>query len=471
MTGGWPPSDDPAGSILLAGGAMSNLDDYIAAGGGRGLVAALERSPQAVIDEVKRSGLRGRGGAGFPTGMKWKAVLSDPYPTRFVVCNAAEGEPGTFKDRAILRHNPYQVVEGLAIAASVIEAERAFIAIKRAFVREIRALRRAIAEMRGSDMLGPVPIEIVLGPDEYLFGEEKALLEVIEGNDPLPRILPPYQVGLFATRGSGNPTVVNNVETLANVPHILTKGSEWFRSFGTETSPGTMVFTLCGDVLQPGIYELPLGLPLKTLLYDIGGGSPEGGALKAVFPGASNTVLSSERFDTPMDFDSMRAVGSGLGSAGFVAYDESACIVRATLTFSRFLYVESCAQCPACKQGSEEITDRLERIERGEGTEADVESALARCLAVTGGRRCALPTGESLLVQSAIHEFEAEFREHLGRPCPRPRALPLPKLVEFDEEGGRFVCDDRYRLKRPDWTFGSERKGARSMPAREEAPA
>jgi NADH-quinone oxidoreductase subunit F len=460
-----------SGSILLAGGEMSSLDDYIAAGGGLALASALESSPQAVIDEVKRSGLRGRGGAGFPTGAKWEAVRSHPCATKFVICNAAEGEPGTFKDRWLVRHNPYQVVEGLAIAASVIEAERAFIAIKRSFGREISVLRRAIAEMRGSDMLGPVPIEIVLGPDEYLFGEEKALLEVVEGNDPLPRILPPYRVGLFASGGSGNPTVINNVETLANVPHIIAKGAEWFRLFGTETSPGTMVFTLCGDMLRPGVYELPLGLPLRTLLYEIGGGSPEGRALKAVFPGASNAVLSSEHFDTLMDFDSMREVGSGLGSAGFVAYDESACIVRATLAFSRFLYVESCAQCPACKQGSEEITDRLERIERGEGSESDVESALDRCLTVTGGGRCALPTGESLLVQSAIHAFEVEFLEHLGGPCPRPRALPLPKLVDFDEEGGGFVYDERYRLKRPDWTFGSGRNGTRSLPAREEAPA
>jgi NADH-quinone oxidoreductase subunit F len=450
---------------------MSSLDDYIAAGGGRALPSALERSPQAVIDEVERSGLRGRGGAGFPTGAKWQAVRSNPCATKFVICNAAEGEPGTFKDRWLVRHNPYQVVEGLAIAASVIEAERAFIAIKRAFGPEIRVLRRAIAEMRGSGMLGPVPIEVVPGPDEYLFGEEKALLEVIERNDPLPRILPPYQVGLFARRGSGNPTVINNVETLANVPHIIAKGSDWFRSFGTETSPGTMVFTLCGDVLRPGVYELPLGLPLRTLLNDIGGGSPEGRALKAVFPGASNAVLSPERFDTPMDFDSMRAVGSGLGSAGFVAYDESACIVAATLAFSRFLYVESCAQCPACKQGSEEITDRLESIERGEGSESDVESALARCLGVTGGQRCALPTGESLLVQSAIHSFEVEFREHLGRPCPRPRDLPLPKLVEFDEKGGRFVYDDRYRLKRPDWTFGTGRSDSQWTPDGEEETA
>jgi NADH:ubiquinone oxidoreductase subunit F (NADH-binding) len=232
-----------------------------------------------------------------------------------------------------------------------------------------------------------------------------------------------------------------------------------------------MVFTLCGDVLRPGIYELPLGTPLRTLLLDIGGGSPHGIALKAVFPGASNAVLSRDQFDTPMDFDSMRKAGSGLGSAGFIAYDESACIVRATLAFCRFLYIESCAQCPACKRGSEEITRCLEGIERGEGSEADLETSLARCLSVTGGQRCALPTGAALLVQSAIQKFGDEFRAHLGRPCPRPRELPFPKIVDFDEEAGRFIYDDRYRLKRPDWTFLSARKGGEPMPARQAGPA
>lgn len=445
------------GSILLADGPLSSLDDYLLTGGGKALFAALGSSPRAVIEEVKRSGLRGRGGAGFPTGEKWEAVRSDPCPTKFVVCNAADGEPGTFKDRWILRHNPYQVLEGMAIAAHAVGADRAFLAIKAAYRLEIRAVRRALAEMRGSNMLGPVRIEIVQGPDEYLFGDEKALLEVIEGNAPLPRILPPYQVGLFATKGSTNPTAVNNVETLANVPHVIAEGPDRFRSFGTESSPGTMVFTLCGDVRRPGVYELPLGTPLRTLLYDIGGGPPGGSVVKAVFPGASDTILSPEQFDTPLDYDSMRAAGSGLGSAGFVVYDESACVVGATLRFSRFLHVESCAQCPACKHGSEEITECLERIELGEGSEADVETALARCLTVTGGQRCALPTGESLLVQSAIQLFGGEFREHLGRPCPSSRDLPLPKLVDFDEEAGRFVYDDRYRLKRPDWTVASPR--------------
>jgi NADH-quinone oxidoreductase subunit F len=446
----------PPGTILPLDGPVPSLDAYLESGGGRGLAAALGRSPEEVIEEVRRSGLRGRGGAGFPTGMKWRTVREDPCPTKYVVCNAAEGEPGTYKDRWLLRMNPYQVVEGLAIAAHAAGAERAYIGIKGGFGREIEGLRRAMEEMSARDLTGPVPIELVGGPDEYLFGEEKALLEVIEGNDPLPRIVPPWMEGLFREPGSPNPTVVNNVETLANVPHILREGAGWLRAFGTEDSPGTMLFTLCGDVRHPGVYELPLGLSLRDLVYGVGGGPPPGRKLKAVFPGASNTMISAEQLDTPLGFDAMRAVGSALGSGGFVVYDDSACIVRATLSFSRFLYVESCAQCPACKHGTGAITELLELIDSGEGSDADVETILARALTVTDAQRCALPTGETLIAQSAVQVFGPEFAEHFGRGCPRPRDLPVPKIVDFDEETGDFLYDERYRFKRPDWTYADE---------------
>ena len=446
----------PAGTILLLDGPVPSVEAYLDGGGGQGLTAALKRSPEEVIEEVHRSGLRGRGGAGFPTGMKWRTVREDPCPTKFIACNAAEGEPGTFKDRWLLRMNPYQLVEGVGIAAHAVGAKRAYIGIKAGFGPEIQRLRQAMEEMAARDLIGPVPIEYVEGPDEYLFGEEKALLEVIEGNDPLPRVVPPWMEGLFREQDSPNPTAVNNVETLANVPHILREGAEWFRSFGTEDSPGTMLFTLCGDVRHPGVYELPLGFSLRELVYGIGGGPPEGRELKAVFPGASNTVISPEQLDTPLAFDTMRAVGTGLGSAGFVVYDDSACIVRATLSFSRFLYVESCAQCPACKHGTGAITELLERIDRGEGSEIDAETILARALTVTDAQRCALPTGETLIAQSALQMFGSEFAEHFGRGCPRPRELPLPKLLDFDEEAGHFVYDQRYRLKRPDWTYADE---------------
>ena len=259
------------------------------------------------------------------------------------------------------------MVEGLGIAAYAVGAERAFIGIKAGFGREVARLTAAMEEMAERDLVGPVPVELIQGPDEYLFGEEKALLEVIEGNDPLPRMVPPWMEGLFRKPGSPNPTAVNNVETLANVPLILDRGPDWFRSFGTEDSPGTMLFTLCGDVRSPGVYELPLGYSLRDLVEGVGGGVPEGRRLKMVFPGASNTIITPEQLDTPLGFDAMRAVGTGLGSGGFVVYDDSACVVRATLAFSRFLYVESCAQCPACKHGTGAITDLLERIDRGEG--------------------------------------------------------------------------------------------------------
>jgi NADH-quinone oxidoreductase subunit F len=451
--------DDKLGQILLTGDPIPTVEEYVARGGGRGLAAARALAPDDVIELVRRSGLRGRGGAGFPTGIKWSTVREDPCPTKYVVCNAAEGEPGTFKDRWLLRRNPYLVVEGLGIAAYAVGAERAFIGIKAGFGPEVARLTAAMEEMAERDLVGPVPVELIQGPDEYLFGEEKALLEVIEGNDPLPRIVPPWMEGLFRRTGSPNPTAVNNVETLANVPLILDRGWEWFRSFGTEESPGTMLFTLCGDVRSPGVYELPLGYSLRDLVEGVGGGVPEGRRLKMVFPGASNTIITPEQLDTPLGFDPMRAVGTGLGSGGFVVYDDSACVVRAALAFSRFLYVESCAQCPACKHGTGAITDLLERIDRGEGSDADVETILARSLTVTDAQRCALPTGETLIAQSAIQVFGSEFAEHPGRSCPRPRDLPVPKIVDFDEVAGDFRFDERYHLKQPDWTYADETSG------------
>jgi NADH-quinone oxidoreductase subunit F len=215
-----------------------------------------------------------------------------------------------------------------------------------------------------------------------------------------------------------------------------------------------MLLTLGGDVRFPGVYELPMGFTLGELILGIGGGPPEGRAVKVVFPGASSTVLSPEQFDTPMTFDAMTQVGSGLGAGAFVVYDDTACIVRATLAFSRFLYVESCGQCPACKHGTGQITQLLERIDRGEGSEADVETILARARTVTDAQRCALPTGETLIAQSAVRVFAGEFAEHFGQPCPRPREISVPKIVDVDEHGA-FVYDERYHLKQPDWTYAA----------------
>lgn len=433
---------------------VTSLSDYLESGGGRGLEVALGASPEAVIEEVVKSGLRGRGGGGFPTGEKWRSIRTTGTGTRFAVCNAAEGEPATFKDRFLLRSNPYQVLEGLAIAAYAVGAERCYIGIKEAFAEEVAAVRQALEEMRRADALGGAQIEVVLGPDLYLFGEETGLEEVIERRPPLPRIARPFMLGLFATPPKDNPTLVNNVETLANVPRILADGPDWLRSNGTETSPGTMVFTVCGDVQQEGVFELPLGTPLRSLVEEEAGGPTEGRSVKAIFPGASNTVILPEQLDTPMDFDSMREVGSGLGAGGFAVFDDTACMVRAAYLYSRFLWVESCAQCPACKFGTGEVTKGLDEIEL-HGRAPDLELILMRARGSTDGQKCALPTGESLLIQSLVQVFADELLAHVGSACPLPRDLPFHKIVAWEPTINRFRYDLTYASKQPDWTFVS----------------
>jgi NADH-quinone oxidoreductase subunit F len=440
--------------VSLLEKTFTSLSEYLESGGGRGLEVALGASPEAVIEEVVKSGLRGRGGGGFPTGEKWRSIRTTGTGTRFAVCNGAEGEPATFKDRYLLRSNPYQVLEGLAIGAYAVGAERCFIGIKETFTEEVSAVDRALEELRDADALGGTQIEVVLGPDLYLFGEETGLEEVIEGRTPLPRIARPFMLGLFATPPKDNPTLVHNVETLANVPRILADGPDWLRSNGTETSPGTMVFTVCGDVRREGVFELPLGTPLRSLVEDQAGGPPGGTSVKAIFPGASNTVILPEQLDTPLDFESMRQAGSGLGAGGFAVFDDTACMVRAAYLYSRFLWVESCAQCPACKFGTGEVTKGLDEIELG-GRAPDLELILMRARTSTDGQKCALPTGESLLIQSLVQVFADELLAHVGSSCPLPRDLPFHKIVGWEPTINRFRYDPTYADKQPDWTFVS----------------
>jgi NADH-quinone oxidoreductase subunit F len=428
-------------------------EEYVAAGGGRGLEVSLSASPEAIIEEVAKSGLRGRGGAGFPTGEKWRTVRTAGTGTRFAVCNAAEGEPATFKDRMLLRRNPYQVIEGLAIAAHAVGAERAFMGLKETFGQEIESLARALGEMEDAGALGGVPIDVVAGPDHYLLGEETGLEEVIEGRDPLPRVLAPFIQGLWSSAEADNPTVMNNVETLANVPHVVADGADWLRANGTDASPGTMLFTICGDVRREGVFELPLGTPMRHLIEELGGGTTDGRRVKAIVPGASNTVITPQQLDTPMDFESMKQVGTALGAAGFAVFDDSACVVRTALMYSRFLWVESCGQCPPCKFGSGEITAQLERLDAGRGELGDIDLILARAKTVTDGQKCALPTGTSLLTQSFVQVFLGEFQEHVGRACLSGRDLVFPKITDWNEDTGRFAYDLRYPKKQPDWTY------------------
>jgi NADH-quinone oxidoreductase subunit F len=427
---------------LLPQNPVKSIDAYISNGGGQGLKKALQMPPEQIIAEVKKSGLRGRGGGAFPTGLKWAGVAHDPCPTKYLVCNGSEGEPGSFKDHMLMRKNPYQVLEGVAIAAYAIGAKEAFVGIKASSQKETEAMKQALQEMSERNMLGPAPIRLVFGPEDYLFGEEKALLEVIEGRDPLPREAdnPPYVRGLFVTDPEEpNPTVVNNVETLSNIPHIVLRGAAWFRTIGTPDSPGTMIFTVCEDVQRPGVYELPMGTTLRALINDYAGGALPGREFKAVLSGAANPVILPSQLDTPMDFGSMRAIGSGLGSGGFIVYDDTACIVRVAHLFARFLWLESCNQCWSCKVGTGQSTSHLQKFIEGSGDEIDIEFVIQGALMAPHGNRCYLPIEHSLSCPSILRAFSNEFIAHYKRGCRSCRDLSLPKIHDFDESKNVFT--------------------------------
>jgi NADH-quinone oxidoreductase subunit F len=446
-------------AVLLQPRPYRTLSEYRENGGLRALEKVRRGGPEQIIETLRQAGLRGRGGAGFPTARKWDGVRSLEATQKFVCCNGAEGEPGTFKDRLLLRNNPYSTLEGLAIALNVIGARQAYICLKAAFVPEQDAVERALGELRAAGVPEADNIELVLGPDEYLFGEEKAMLEVIEGGLPLPRVFPPYIHGLFGGVYGGpspqesNPTVVNNVETLAHVPNILNHGARWFRSRGTAESPGTMIFTVSGDVQKPLVRELPLGKTLRELIFDVAGGPASGRRVKAVFPGVANAVVAESAFDTLLGFDSMKAAGSALGSAGFIVYDDTACMVDVAYRFARFLYVESCNQCPPCKLGSREITERLEALLQGSGRHEDVDMILTATETVEDGQRCYLPTSTSLVISSIVEGFPDDFAVHTGEvTCELRHDLVLPKFLDY-VEGQGFSYDLDYVRKQPDWAY------------------
>ncbi|MCB0993609.1 MAG: hypothetical protein KDB21_00865 [Acidimicrobiales bacterium] len=449
--------------------SIDSIRDYLATDvGGRGIAAARRLGPAATIDAIAASGLRGRGGGGFPTGTKWAGIARQRDGKRYLVCNGAEGEPGTFKDRALLRANPYQVAEGLMIAAFAIDADAAFVCLKASFELERDAITQALAELQQADLAIDCEVTVVAGPDEYLFGEEKAMLEVIEGKPPLPRWLPPYEHGLFAASpqegweaaphgaqrrtDEPNPTLVNNVETLANATHILANGVDWFRSMGTDRSPGSIVATVVGDVVAPDVGEVELGTPLRAVIDAVGSGTAPGRHVKAVFSGVANPVVTADQLDAPVSYEGFESVGSAMGSAGFIVYDDTACMIGAALRFSRFLSIESCGQCPPCKLGSAEITRLLDQVERGRATVADVAAIAGWLDRVTDGSRCFLATEERRVVASVLRSFPDELAQHLddGR-CPLPGERPMPKLVDL--AGGRATYDTSYWRKQPDWTY------------------
>jgi NADH-quinone oxidoreductase subunit F len=448
---------------------VSTLDRYVDQGGGRGLEAARRLGPVGIIDDVEASGLRGRGGAGFPTGVKWRSVAQSLSPSvpPSVVVNAAEGEPGTFKDRTILRRNPYKILEGALVAATAIGADRVVVAMKASFDEELERVRGAVVEVRSAGWTDGVDVVVVEGPSAYLYGEETALLEVVAGRAPFPRIAPPFRHGVedvgedpysaaqvtMASPGNATPappTLVNNAETLANVPGILAEGPDWYRGVGTAESPGTVVCTISGHTRRHGVAEFPMGTPLREVVDTVGGGAREGRVVGAL-SGVANPLLPGSQLDAPVSYEGMQAAGAGLGAAGFIVFDESTDPVAVAHGVSRFLAVESCGQCTPCKQDGLALADLLDRLRRSAAGEHDLVRIDERVGTVSDSARCYLAVQHEQVVQSILALFPDEVRAHataeLGE---APMELIAPIL---DIRDGRAVLDERHLRKQPDWTY------------------
>jgi NADH-quinone oxidoreductase subunit F len=409
------------------------LATYERTDGYAGLRTALAMEPDAIIQLVKDSGLRGRGGAGFPTGMKWGFIPQGDGKAHYVVVNADEGEPGTCKDAPLMMTDPHSLIEGIVIASYAIRCNHAFIYLRGELVHAGRRLERAIAEAYAKGYLGKNVLgsgfdcELTLhrGAGAYICGEETALLDSLEGYRGQPRLRPPFPAihGLY-----GCPTVVNNVETIASVPFIVREGVEWFRQWGSEKSPGPKIFSISGHVNKPGNYEVPLGTTARELIYDIGGGIPDGRSLKAWTPGGSSTpMLTAEHLDTPMDFEGVGAAGSLLGTAAVMVMDDSVCMVRTVLRLTEFYAHESCGKCTPCREGTYWMVQVLQRLEDGKGTEADLQTLLDTCDNIFGRSFCALGDGATSPVVSSIKYFRDEYIAHVEQGgCPfRVERVPL----------------------------------------------
>ncbi|GAB3490823.1 NADH-quinone oxidoreductase subunit NuoF [Nocardiopsis coralliicola] len=403
---------------------LPTLDGYRATGGYSALRTALSMEPSAIVDLVKGAGLRGRGGAGFPTGMKWGFLPADNPNPRYLVVNADESEPGTCKDVPLMLANPHALVEGVIIAAYAINSHQAFIYVRGEVLHVIRRMRRAVEEAReagliGTDILGSgfdLDVVVHAGAGAYICGEETALLDSLEGYRGQPRLKPPFPAvaGLYSS-----PTVVNNVESIASVPPIVANGAEWFTSMGTEKSAGFGFFSLSGHVARPGQYEAPLGITLRELL-DMAGGIRDGRQLKFWTPGGSSTpIFTDEHLDVPLDFESVGAAGSMLGTRALQIFDDTTCVVRAVGRWISFYAHESCGKCTPCREGNFWMVQVLDRLESGSGTEADVEKLLDICDNLLGRAFCALGDGAASPVMSSVKHFRDEYVAHMeNKGCP-----------------------------------------------------
>jgi NADH-quinone oxidoreductase subunit F len=470
----------PSHTRVLDPAPVRTLDDYLQGGGGQALQLARKAEPEGVIGALEASGLRGRGGAGFPTGTKWRTVFdsrSDVLSCTVVV-NAAEGEPGTFKDRAILRRNPYRVLEGALVAATTVGADTVIVAMKESFTTELARVREAIGQVQAAGWTemsdaGPIELVVVEGPSHYLYGEETALLEVIAGRNPFPRIAPPFRHGTDElgpdTKSAADepmasptsdtaaaPTLVNNAETMANVAGIVVEGPDWFRSVGTEKSPGTIVCTITGSTRRHGVGEFPMGTPLREVIETLGGGV-RGGEVMGVLSGVANALLPGHLIDTPVTYEDLEEAGSGLGSAGFIVFDDSDDPVAVAAGVSRFLAVESCGQCTPCKQDGLAIAGLLERLSRDQSDDTDLEALTSRLTTVTDSARCYLATQHQRVVESVLRLFPDSVRAHAEMEAPALEPALIVPIVDLD--GDAATLDEDHAGKQPDWTHDEEYSG------------
>ena len=418
-----------------------DIDEYIAFDGYRALSRVLiEMSQDEVIETIDKSGLRGRGGAGFPTGKKWKLTKEAKGETKYVVCNADEGDPGAFMDRSILEGDPHSVLEAMEIAGFAIGSNKGYIYVRAEYPIAVQRLKIAIEQAREYGILGKnifgtnfdFDIEIRLGAGAFVCGEETALLESIEGRRGQPRVKPPYpaQSGLW-----GCPTLINNVETYANIAQIILKGADWFSSIGTATSKGTKVFALGGNVNNVGLVEVPMGTTLREIVYDIGGGIPNGREFKAAQTGGpSGGCIPKEHLNTPIDYESLKEIGSMMGSGGLIVMDDTKCMVCLAKFYLEFTVSESCGKCTPCRIGTKRMLEILEKLCSGEGTEYDIYRLEKLAVNIKKASICGLGQSAPNPVISTLKYFREEFRQHaIEKECKTMECKALAK-IEIDEE-------------------------------------
>jgi NADH-quinone oxidoreductase subunit F len=412
---------------------FTTLAGYKARGGYEVARRALAKmDPAEIVEIVKDAGLQGRGGAGFSAGMKWSFMPTDDEKPKYLVCNADESEPGSFKDRLLLERGAHQMIEGILIAAKATGARTTFVYIRGEYAYPYRCLAKALEEAYADGVLGKRclgtrfahDIVVTRGAGAYICGEETGLLESLEGKKGQPRKKPPFpaQYGAF-----GMPTTVNNVETFSHVPHILRHGAEWFRGFGTEKSPGTTVFGVSGHVVRPGLYELPLGTPLEEIVFEHAGGPPEGRQVKGVIPGGmSMPILPPDQLDVPMANEFLRDRKTMLGTGGVMVMDDTTCMVRVACVVTYFFRDESCGQCTQCREGTGWLNKIVTRIERGAGTSEDIDILVDIAGKMEGQTICAFADAAAWPVQGLIRHFRGDFEEHVRQAkCPFPGSFEL----------------------------------------------